>query len=485
MPPARTIALFAIPLVSFATLAIGLRIGARSAVRAAIVYGAPPSAAATGLAWQVVTIDEDNAVRTPAAVAKLSVVARSNGREVRWNGASNEDGVAEVWLDFPGVKRGDRVDLVVRDAESGALLAEGVAAWSDVAAPPPSIAWARHARREGDVALDVAVYGQRIAPGFPSAIWIRATDRATGAPLANATIEAEPEGMTLTSTSATTDARGWAAFAAEPIGHVLQLVVRATATATAEGAPRKGEWAGALAAAPGGCGVSLPGRIQPATLHTFEVIAPTRRSHAYIEVNDAVGRAAATAPALKLDSRGAPRASFDLPKLAPGLYWIAVSGDPQAAATGGSATIVQPFFVAATDDDALALGLSRDGCAPPPDPRDAKRATGPCLALAAAGPFPRWTALEGFASVRVRETANRARGMAISVSSVVVAAALEALLILAAVAESRRRLRVSQERAGEDHASLVVRHGALRVAIGLLVALLGFGLVLALVLRAA
>ncbi len=485
MPPARTIALFAIPLVSFATLAVGLRIGARSAVRAAIVYGAPPSAADAGLAWQVVTIDEDGSVRTPAAVVELSVVARANGREVRWNGSSNEDGVAEVWLDFPGVKKGDRVDLVVRDTGSGVVLAEGAAAWEEIAATPPSIAWARHARREGDVALDVAVYGQRIAPGFPSAIWIRATDRATGAPLADTTIEAEPEGMTLTSSTVTTDARGWAAFAAQPIGHVLQLVVHATANATAEGASRKGEWAGALAAAPGGCAVSLPARLQPATLHTFEVIAPTRRSHAYIEVHDATGRAAATAPALKLDSTGTPRTSFDLPKLAPGLYWIAVSGDPKGAETGGTATIVQPFFVAATDDEALKLGLSPDGCAPPADPREAKRAIGPCLALAAAGPFPRWTAIEGFASVRVHEATNRARGMAISVGSVVVAAALEALLILVGVAESRRKLRASQELAGEDRASLKVSHGALRVAIGLLVALLGFGLVLALVLRAA
>src|SRR5450631_3084632 len=126
MPPLRSIALFAIPLVAFTTLAIGLHIGARSAVRAAIVYGAPPAAAASGLAWQVVTIDEDNASRAPAAVPSLSVVARANGVETRWSGPSNDDGVAEVWLDLPGAKRGDRVDLVVRDARGG-VLAEGTA----------------------------------------------------------------------------------------------------------------------------------------------------------------------------------------------------------------------------------------------------------------------------------------------------------------------------------------------------------------------
>jgi hypothetical protein len=450
-------------------------------VRAAIVYGAPPAAANSGLAWQLATIDEDNGVRAPAAVPALSVVARANGRDVRWDGATNGDGVAEVWLDLPGTKRGDRVDLVARDAHGG-VLAEGTAAWSDAPAPAPSVAWARHARRDGDVALDVAVYGQRLAPGFPSAIWVRASDRATGAPLAGATLEAEPEGMTVASNTATTDARGWAAFAAEPVGHVLQLLVHATATVG--GDKRTGEWAGALAAAPGGCGVSVPGRLQPLTMHTFEVIAPTQRAYAYIEIDDASGRAAAMAPALKLDSTHTPRATFDLPKLMPGLYWIVVSGDPKGAETGGAATTVEPFFVAATDVDALPMGLSPDGCAAR-DPREAKSAIGPCLALAAAGPFPRWTALEGFASVRAREAANRARGMQLAVGSIVVAAALETLLILLGVAESRRKLRLSQERAGEDYASVTMRFTALRVAIGLLVALLGFGLVLALVLRAA
>lgn len=477
MSPLRRVALFAIPIVAFVTLAIGLRIGARSAVRAAIVYGAPPAAAASGLAWQVQTIDEDNAVRTPAAVAALSVDAHANGRHARWSGASNEDGVAEAWLDLPGIKRGDRVDLVVRDARSAHVLAEGTAAWGD-ATTPSGVAWTRYARRDGVVALDVAVYGQRLAPGFPSAIWVRATDRATGAPIADASIEAEPEGMTLAQTTVKTDARGWAALAAEPIGHVLQLILRARAS------DRTGEWAGALAAAPGGCGVSLPARVLPNAAHTFEVVAPTRREHAYIEVDDASGRAAGAVATLKVDATSTPRATFDLPKLAPGLYWLSVSGAPNGAADGSSATTVHPFFVAATDDEALKTGLSPEGCAST-DPREAKRATGPCLALAWAGPFPRWTALEGFGAVRARDAANRARGMAIAVGSVVIAAALETLLIALAVAESRRRLRASHEAAGEDASKLTARFTALRIAIGLLVALLGFGLVLALVLRAA
>src|SRR5207244_12853789 len=130
----------------------------------------------------------------------------------------------------------------------------------------------------------------------------------------------------------------------------------------------------------------------------------------------------ATRPARKVGARSTPRATFDLPKLAPGLYWLAVSGDPKGAETGGAATTVDPFFVATDDEAALKLGLSPDACTA--DAQGAKRALGPCLALTTAGPFPRWTALEGFASVRARDAANRARGMQLSVGSLVVAAAL-------------------------------------------------------------
>jgi hypothetical protein len=306
---------------------------------------------------------------------------------------------------------------------------------------------------------------------------VRATDVASGAPIGGLAIDAEPEGMTLSTTTATTDARGWAAFTAQPIGHVLQMSLHT------KSGDRTGDWIGALAVAPGGSGLSVPARLQPNALHTFEVVAPTQRAHAYLEVHDDTGRAWATAPALELDATSTPRATFDLPKLAAGLYWIAVSGDPQGAETAGAATTYEPFFVAEDDAAALKLGLSADACAA--SGAETKRAIGPCLATAAAGPFPRWTALEGFASVRAHEAKNRSRGMTLAVGSIVVAAALETLLILVGVSESRRRLRAAQTDADEDVAMATPRTTAMRVAVGLLVALLGFALVLALVLRAA
>jgi hypothetical protein len=289
-------------------------------------------------------------------------------------------------------------------------------------------------------------------------------------------IDAEAEGMTLQATTVHTDDRGWALLAAQPIGHVLQLVLHAR---TAD--RRTGEWGGGLLVAPGGAGVSLPFRVQQATPHTFEVTAPTKREYAYLEVQDAWGRAAAMAVALRGDaSATSPRASFDLPKLAPGLYWLAVAGDFSGAESMGPSVRALPFFVAPSDAEAIALAPSVDGCAPARDPRDAQRAMGACLALVSPPAFERWLALEGFAARSARAAANRARGMQIAIGSVVIAAAAEVLLIVLGVREARRRMRAETELAAAREKSM-----PLRIVVGLLVALLGFGLLAALILRTA
>ncbi|HEY5241410.1 MAG TPA: hypothetical protein VIJ22_08095, partial [Polyangiaceae bacterium] len=166
--------LLATPMAAMATVALGLRLGAGNAVRAAVVYGAPASGAGTGLAWQIVAFDEEHHYREPAPLSALDVVAREGGRETRWHGATSDDGAVEMLLPFAS----PAVHLEVRAGST--LLAVG-----DAAPPPPlpreppSTEWARFARREGDVVLDVAVAGQRVATGIPASLWVRATDAET------------------------------------------------------------------------------------------------------------------------------------------------------------------------------------------------------------------------------------------------------------------------------------------------------------------
>ena len=166
------------PLAAMATVALGLRVGAGSAVRAAVVYGAPVSGAGTGLAWQLVAFDEEHGYREPVALPDVEVVARQGAREVHWRGATNADGAMEMLL--PLAEPAEYLEV----RAGRALLAQGsTTVPPSLPRDPPASSWASFSRREGDVVLDVAVLGQRVATGFPASLWVRATDGASHAPL--------------------------------------------------------------------------------------------------------------------------------------------------------------------------------------------------------------------------------------------------------------------------------------------------------------
>ncbi|MGD0525613.1 MAG: hypothetical protein ABSE49_10735 [Polyangiaceae bacterium] len=464
--------MLATPMVAMATVALGLRIGAGNAVRAAVVYGAPASAAGTGLAWQVVAFDEERGYREPAPRVDLEVLAREGDREAHWRGVTSDDGAAEMALPFAGTA----VHLEVRAGST--LLAAGEAA----PAPPlgrdaPATSWARFARREGDVVLDVAIAGQRVPTDVPMRLWVRATDGATHAALAGVTLEAERDSAFVpASPHVTTDARGWALLVATPVGHAVSVVLHTTAASG-----RTGVWAGGLAIAPGAAQLALDERVAPGKEAVIDVVVPTMRTTAYVEVDDAHGRAWATAVPVKGGAGENPRATIHVPPLAPGLYWAVESGDPVGASELGAGTIARPFFVAASDEAALAFGTDRDVCSPAADARDTARAVSQCLALAEGTPVPRWTALDGVTMQHARDAAKRARGLAVALWGILVAVALEVLLLLKASATSRARLRAAEAAGGAAVGRLVGRGWSVGLAV--LVAMLGFALLAAFLAR--
>jgi hypothetical protein len=496
--------LVATPMGAMAIVALGLRIGAGSAVRAAVVYGAPLSGAGTGLAWQVVAFDEERGVREPAPGIALEVTAREGrpgrvdhtprppegrpGRvdqDARWQGVTSDDGAAEVLLPFA---RPD-VHLEVRAGE--ALLVTGDAAVpASLPRAPPASSWASFARRDGDVEIDVAVLGQRVPTGFPASLWVRATDAATHAPLAGVSLEAERDSSFLPAASlVTTDARGWAHVVATPVGHAVSVVLHATAPGG-----RAGEWAGGLYVSPGAAGLGLVERVAPGEEAVVDVVVPTVRTTVYLEVDDARGRAWAAVVPVTGAAGQMPRATVRVPPLAPGLYWVVEAGDPSGGSQLGPGSVAQPFFVAASDAAALAFGTDAATCIPPPDPRDTTRVMSTCLALAAATPVPRWLALDGFAPQHTRDAAKRARGLAIALGGIGVAVILEALLVLKAALSARARLReaiATEDEPGQGGEKSQVTHGPRRwaapawtVGIALLVAMLGFALMAAFLARA-
>jgi hypothetical protein len=147
---------------------------------------------------------------------------------------------------------------------------------------------------------------------------------------------------------------------------------------------------------------------------------------------------------------------------------------------------VRPFFVAADDEAALAFGLDPETCAAARDVREEPRALSSCLALAPASPIPRRTALEGFSLLRAADAVRRARGLRIGVFAIAIAVLLEAALLLRAAAASRAAVPMGVDEPGNPNAIGPARFTAGRgwsVAVALLVALLGFALLAALLVR--
>jgi hypothetical protein len=445
------------PAVAMTAVAIGLRLGARAAVRAAIVYGAPAAAADRGLAWQVAVFDEDQGAREPVTGLDVTVLARAADASAQWHGVTSADGVAEARLELP---HSDRLELEVRSA--GAALAQGDVQRAAPAREPRAAqtGWLRFARREGSILLDVAAFGQRVAPGFPAELWVRATDARTQAPIADVAVTLDSDtSLALGPTSlatARTDSRGWARILATPVG----LAVTVTLHAHSPDA-RSGDWIGGLFMSPGAPSLDVTRRAEPGASIAIAVTMPTVRNAAYVEIDDAAGRAWAATAAPTPQADGTSAASLQAPGLAPGLYWAVAAADPASAASLGAGTITRPFFVASSDEAALALGTDRAACAPPRDPRETGGAVSACLALSAIAPVARWTALDGFAVQRALSREARAKGLAVALGALAVAILLEAALLLRAGAGGRGRT----------------------VALAVLVGLLGFALLAAFIVR--
>jgi hypothetical protein len=435
-------------------VAVGLRIGARGGVRAAVVYGAPAASRGAALAWQLVVFDEDQGAREPAAGVDLTVVARTADASAVAHATTNGDGVAEVVLALP---RADGVELEVRGGAT--VLARGTAR------PPPAretaageSGWLRFARREGPIQLDVAALGERVAPGFPAELWVRATDAASHAPMAGVAVTLDEDASVSAGPTAAgrTDSRGWVRIVVTPVG----LAVTATLRAQAQ-AGRTGEWIGGLYMSPGAPSIDVAPVAQPAAPIDLGVTMPTPRRVAYVEIDDATGRAWAASPALATGPDGRSGARLHVPALAPGLYWAVAAADPDGASSLGAGTIARPFFVASSEEAALAMATDRAACSLPRDPRETASAVSSCLALSPITPTPRWIALDGFVGQRALDHAARTRGLAVALGAIAIAVLLEAALLWRAAA----------------------RRPAGTVAVAILVGLLGFALLAAFIVR--
>jgi hypothetical protein len=387
----------------------------------------------------MLTMREESNVRETISMP-FRATFRAAGGPVEVRGETNEDGVAELVADVPGLHDGDALSLDVVD-ERGASLATGAVRWSDVVreerhdAVHPTV-------RKGDVRLDVMVWGSRITPGRESTLWVRATDReGHAAKLLGVTTEADPGVMVTHEFHAEcNDATG--VLRVLPEAHVAGLRLRAKGEDD-----KTGEWYGALPVAPGALWVDVPTHAPPGPL-TMTITAANARTRAYVEVEDEAGRLFAASPALVADAANPfPHATITTTALQPGLHWIVVSGEPDGATHMVGATRALPVVVggsAGSCDDALA------GRTP--------------TAL------PRFTALDGFESARGPAGERRARGRRIALVAVAAGAVLELLLLAKTLRKSR--LEMASVDAAMDKKPGSAR--ALDILVGVLLAALGF-----------
>ncbi len=463
------------PVVAMATVGLGLQIGARRAVRSVLVYGAPLARGASSTAWQVVVSEEQGAIREPIEHADLDVTVEAGGRPSHWHGETNIDGVAEVTLDL--ASPGPGMHGVLEARSSGVLIARGDVQWP-ASLPPPRPApspWAPFARREGELEVDVAVLGERVAPSLPASVWARVRDAATHAPVAGAAVSPQSDASLATFTArALTDSRGWAEVAVTPTGLAIAFALDVRGP---DG--KTGAWIGGLTASPGAARIGVRSRELPDGRVDLEVAAPITRKVAYVEIDDDTGRSWAAAVDLAPSANGAAVGEAHGPQLKPGLYWAVSADDPVGASALGPGTLARPFFVAKTDEEALSFGHDPDACALPHDVRENARAVDTCLAMAVESPVARWVALDGFGAARTRDAERHARGLAVALGGVAVAVLLEVALLLRSAAAGRGPASASEGVAGLP----VDRRRRWSVAVALLTGLLGFALLAAFLVR--
>jgi hypothetical protein len=465
-PSGRTVLQVSAPLVAIATLMLGLRVGAKDAVRAAVVNGALPGKHAQGektrLAWQLVTFLDDRGVKETIAVKDIEVVARSKNDVARWKGSTNEDGIAEVELLLEGLAPYDDVFVEVKAAGDPVPLAAGHVEWEKQPWPtPPTPQMVPPNKKSGDVDLTVVIQGGRLVTGFATPLWVHARPEAVAA--AGLTIDVEPEpGLRADTKTVTACANGWAEVPLVAEAHVTGAKLLATSTSHPE---TKGEWFGALPVAAGAFYPSIDPVLPARTEATAVLIAPNPRNVVYAEIDTINERVFAAALHVAVEPGDpTPRAKMAIPPLEPGQYWLVVSGEPRGAEHLSGATITRPFFVREKKNMYVAC---EDG------PDLAQRAP-------PADGFPRWIALDGLPA---RSAGNRGKhrlGLLIAMVALTAAGLLEAILLAAASREARVQLQLAELDEGVDAEKVTAKPPGGGLAIAILAAVLGFALLAAL-----
>jgi hypothetical protein len=446
-------AIGATPVVALAIVALGLRIGAGTRDRGVLVYGRGPGHGRAGLAWQIVLVAEEAGVRDVLANTAVDVTASARGEHATWHGETNAEGVAEVWLDLPGVSWGEPITLEARAADRE-VLGEGVVKWPAAREIAPPLEGALPATRiMGPLSIAVFLRDGKLVPGSPETVSVRVVDEATRTGREDVALTFAPEpGLRVARSEVRTSKGGWADV------RVTAEFLVAGWTALAKSGDETGSWYGAFPVAPGGAGVELPRVVPPEKVFPLAFVVPPATRRLYVEVEDVWGcDFAAAVDASSASGSGA--ALLTLPALAAGDYWLVTSSDARGAEALTGSTLARPFVAGEGPERSTDPDVRRPGA-----------------------PFARFLALDGLLRPHARAAVRRRRGVWIVLGALLAAAGLEALLLLRAAARARGRLARLSE-ATEDaggHGPGLEPDAAGGIAVLVLATVLGFVLIAAL-----
>ena len=413
----RALAMLVTPALSFATLALGLGIGASGETTAAIVEGAAPGANHAGIAWQARVYRDDRGVREVVPNLRVHVHAKYKDQERTADVRTTPDGAAEIDFDFPGIAAGDEIAIELTSENGSTTLAAGSARVPDPKPTSISAGMLPALRKKGPAALEVAVEGGALPVDLWTNLWVRATNG--GKAIARDTmvqLDAMDDLEVDTSTKRASEiapkdapredwspicGNGWALFPVR--AHATNLQARFHLG--------DAEWVGVLPTRLGATVAREIDRDPKTGARILEVTrAASQEANVYVEIDDDVGRIWSATPTLKVDADGFARAKLPLPDVDMKSAWATGGSEPDGAELITGGTTSNPLWLVPT--------------APAPCIDDRNPA-----AFHPIG-FPRTAVLDGFLAARTRTAARRKKGMSIAIGALVVGAIVETLIVL-------------------------------------------------------
>lgn len=459
----RTVIMVTAPLASLMTLAFGLHIGAEAGVHAVAVSATPRSPSVSRGYLRLTAYYDETGVKETVELTELTVTARVRDKDQVTTTRTSADGIVDVPVELPA-DIGDDEEILVRATrkEEPYPLVEGRIKASVLApekgAEPPAYRALRPTKQVGDIVVDLSIPDGRLAAEANTRAFVRM--RVNGGPPANPKVELAPEGGMDGTVVRVCPKEGLAELALVATFPITGIGIVVT---DGDGPDKKkGEWFGAVPVAMGAPRVLLPYSEPAGAPFHLDVRASNARAGVYVMIDDAKGRAFADYKPLRVTTSGAESATVDVPPLPEGLYFLTASGDPKAVDALDSSALARPFLVRKT----------------PPDPCSLLNALTPT-----AGPIKRTQVLDGLYVRRQGDRQKKRRGLFLGLLSLTVAALLEIVLLLSAAHDARADLaaRMSEVLDEGEAASIDAdtkrSRGVPRMAIAILIALLGFALI--------